>query len=77
MVNRHVSEATNAEIAIPGAVVRTASATVLTHSDIHAHNTFAERDVLVPRSQTLDMRGATIGCNFPPASVTRLLLSLA
>jgi alpha-N-arabinofuranosidase len=77
VVNRHVSEPRNAEIVIPGAVARTASATVLTHSDIHAHNTFTQRDVVVPRTEPLDLKGATPKCSFMPASVTRLLLSLA
>jgi len=77
VINPHISDAREAEIAILGAIVRTASASVLAHSDIRAHNTFAQRDVVVPRTQTLELKGATALFRFPPASVTRLLLNLA
>lgn len=77
VTNPHTSEPNETEITIPGATIRKASATVLTHSDIHAHNTFTERDAVVPRTQTLELRGASIIFGFPPASVTKLLLTLA
>ena len=76
IVNPHVTERRDAEISVPGATIRSAAATVLTHSDIHAHNTFAQRDVVVPANSTAEIKGtlARIGC--PPASVTRLVMTL-
>lgn len=75
-VNSSVNEAREAEIVIRGATIRSAAATVLTHTDIHAHNTFAERDVVAPKTQTLEVKGAPAKFVFPPASVTKLTLSL-
>lgn len=75
-VNPSVNEAREAEIVIRGATIRSAAATVLTHTDIHAHNTFAERDVVAPKTQTLEVKGAPAKFVFPPASVTKLTLSL-
>ena len=77
VVNPHISEATNAEIAVRGASVQAASATVLTHSDIHAHNTFTQREVVIPKAQTVAVQRATAAFTFPAASVTRMTLTLA
>jgi alpha-N-arabinofuranosidase len=77
VVNPHISEATNAEIAVRGASVQAASATVLTHSDIHAHNTFSQREVVIPKAQTVAVQRATAAFTFPAASVTRMTLTLA
>jgi alpha-N-arabinofuranosidase len=76
-VNPHVSQAKNAEIAIRGANIHAASATVLTNSDIHAHNTFAQREVVVPKTQTVAVQRATATLTFPAASITKMTLTLA
>src|SRR5208282_2974934 len=46
VVNPHVSESKEAEIAVRGAALQSGSATVLTNSDIHAHNTFEQKQVV-------------------------------
>jgi alpha-L-arabinofuranosidase len=56
--------------------VRSADATVLTNSDIHAHNTFTQRDVVVPKTQVVELKGTPMRFSFPPASVTRLGMTL-
>jgi len=74
--NPHVSDACEAEISIPGAAIKSASATTLTASDIHAHNTFEQRDVIAPQSKSIESKERSLNYRFPPASVTKLTLTL-
>jgi alpha-N-arabinofuranosidase len=76
VVNPHVSELREAEINVRGAVPKSASATEITNSDIHAHNTFDQRDVVVPKTKAVEITGPTLHYAFPQASVTRLTLTL-
>jgi alpha-N-arabinofuranosidase len=76
VVNPHVSEARDSQIAVRGAKIKSASATVLTHSDIHAHNTFAERNVVTPHEQNAEVKGDALSFHFPAASVTKLAVQL-
>jgi alpha-N-arabinofuranosidase len=76
VVNPHISEAREAEIAIRGANIRATVAAVLTNSDIHAHNSFAHPDALVPATKNLALPAKNARFAFPPASVTSLALSL-
>jgi alpha-L-arabinofuranosidase len=71
-----VSATRETRIGVRGASLKSGSATTLTGSDIHAHNTFAERNVISPQTKTLDFKGAVLSYSFPPASVTKLTLSL-
>ena len=75
-VNPHVSETRETEIGIPGATITSATATTLTSSDIHAHNTFDQRDAVVPQTRTVETKGQVLNYPFPPASVTQLTLTL-
>ncbi len=77
VVNPNVSAAREAEIGIRGASIHSGSVTVLTHSDIHAHNSFEQRNVVSPQTKTLEARGRVLTYAFPPASVTKLALTLA
>lgn len=77
VVNPHVSQPSEAEISLRGALLKSGSATTLTNSDIHAHNTFAHRDVVTPQTKGLDIKGRTLTYAFPPASVTKLALTLS
>src|SRR5580704_3205189 len=76
VVNPHVSESREAEIAVRGAVLKSGSATTLTNADIHAHNTFEQRRVVVPDTKTVAVNGPTLNYTFPQASVTKLTLTL-
>ena len=76
VVNPHVSEARNAQVTVRGAKMRAASALVLAHTDIHAHNTFTEKDVVTPRPQTAEIKGDVLSFRFPAASVTKLSIQL-
>jgi len=76
VVNPHVSEPRETSIVMRGAVLKSGTATTLTHSDIHAHNTFDQREVVTPQTKPLDFRRGDLTYSFAPASVTRLMLSL-
>jgi alpha-N-arabinofuranosidase len=77
VVNPSVDQARETEIAVRGASIQSGSATTLTSSDINAHNTFEHRDVVVPQSKALEIKGKMLNYTFPAASVTKLELSLA
>lgn len=77
VTNPHVSEPREAEIAVRGAVIASARATTLAATDIHAHNSFAEPQALVPKdAPAAAPQGGVLVHRFPPASVTRLTLAL-
>lgn len=76
VVNPHIGEAREAQITIRGASLRGASGMVLANSDIHAHNTFAQRDLVAPRTHALAVEGGRCMFTFLPASVTKLTLTL-
>ena len=76
VVNPHVSEGREAEVGIRGASVKSGSVTTLSHTDIHAHNSFDQREVVKPQTKSLDIKGP-VRFSFPAASVTKLTLSLA
>jgi alpha-L-arabinofuranosidase len=77
VVNPHVSDLREAEITVRGAAIKSGMATVLTNSDIHAHNTFDQRNVVAPETKTLEITERTLNYAFPPASVTKLALTLS
>jgi alpha-N-arabinofuranosidase len=76
VVNPHVSKPRESEIAIRGASVKSGSVTTLTHSDIHAHNSFEQREFLKPQTSELRASGNLFQHMFAPASVTKLELTL-
>jgi alpha-L-arabinofuranosidase len=76
VVNPDVAKASESEIAIRGGGVKSGSVTTLTHTDIHAHNTFEQRNAVKPEASSLNANGKVIRYAFPPASVTKLELVL-
>jgi alpha-N-arabinofuranosidase len=77
VVNPHISEPREAEIAVRGASLGTAKAVTLAAADIHAHNTFEQPAAVAPREDTVaPARGGALVHRFPPASVTRLTFEL-
>jgi alpha-N-arabinofuranosidase len=75
-VNPSTSEPRLAEIALRGATVKEASMRFLSNADIHAHNTFEQKEVIVPQTKPLSMSGGTLVAEFPPASVVALHIQL-
>jgi alpha-N-arabinofuranosidase len=77
VVNPHVSEPRDTQVTVRGAKLKAATATVLSHADIHAHNTFAQRNVVEPQTASAEVRGDILRFRFPAASVTKLAVELA
>jgi alpha-L-arabinofuranosidase len=49
---------------------------VLTHPDLHAHNTFDAPHTVEPRSEALTASGSEFTVRLEPASVTKLEIEL-
>ncbi|MGA7029748.1 MAG: alpha-L-arabinofuranosidase C-terminal domain-containing protein, partial [Candidatus Acidiferrales bacterium] len=77
LVNPHVSETRETKITVHGGTVRSAAATILANADIHAHNTFEQKDAVTPRTETADVQSGALTFVCPAASVTKLVLELA
>ena len=77
VVNPSASESRETEISIPGAKAKSGSLAILSNSDIHASNTFAQRDIVIPQTTDLKIAGQTLVHSFPPASVSTLEIELA
>lgn len=70
VVNPHASAPVEAEIDLRGTHVTEARVSVLSHGDIHAHNTFDAPDTLAPRHSTVVIDHSRWRHTFEPASVT-------
>ncbi len=77
VVNPSVGDARETQIVVRGATITSGSATTLTNTDMHAHNTFEQTNVVVPRTEAVQPSSGTLVHTFPPASVTKLALNLA
>jgi alpha-N-arabinofuranosidase len=77
LVHTHASEPADVTIELRDGSAAEVHRTVLTHHELNAHNTFERPDEVLPRSSATDLRGATLPCQLPPASVTRLDIRLA
>ena len=76
VVNPHATETRETEIAVRGASIASAAGRVLTAPDIHAHNTFDNPKGIEPADVAVTASGRGFVHRFPPASVTRLTLTL-
>ncbi len=75
-VNPGVSQALETQIAVRGARPKSARATILTSPDIHAHNTFEQRNEIEPKTANVDTRDGRLNFRFPAASVVKLEVEL-
>jgi len=76
VTNSDPKSASDTEITLHGASAREVAITTLTASDIHAHNSFENPSAIVPKASQATIKGGAIVCNFAPASVTRLQITL-
>jgi len=76
VVNPHTSQAREAEIVIRGASASSVTATTLSNPDIHARNTFENREVVIPQKTESVVRNGAVIHTFPAASVTALAIRL-
>jgi alpha-N-arabinofuranosidase len=78
VVNPHADTPVEATIVLRGdAEAKSASASVLTSGDIHAHNTFESPDTVIPTEESSSVGGKTFKHTFPAASVSALSISLS
>jgi alpha-L-arabinofuranosidase len=76
-VNPSVTETRVAEIVLRGATAKEAGVQFVANADIHAHNTFAEKDAVVVQSKAARLSGGTVVVEFAPASVNAVRVELA
>jgi len=76
-VNPNVTQARDTEIIVRGAKPASQTMAVLTAPDIHAHNTFTQPDVVVPRSGEVKTIGSSVVLAIPPASVVSVQVELS
>lgn len=77
VTNPHLSEVRDAEIAVRGGRPAAVQVRVLAMPDVRSHNTFENPGVVQPRNDTAALTDGTISYRFPPASVTRLQITVA
>jgi alpha-N-arabinofuranosidase len=76
-VNASVRGPMETQVLVHGAQITAGEGLVLTHADIHAHNTFQDRESVAPRSMTLEVKNGSAILRLPAASVVSLKLQLA
>ena len=76
VANPDLKTARETEIAVRGATISSVKGSALTATDMKAHNSFAEPNNLSPKEISVRMTGNSLVYSFPPASVTRLDITL-
>src|SRR5439155_4456248 len=76
IVNPHATDPRPCAISVHGGSVRSARATVLTSTDLRAHNSFDQPNARVPREATVNVAAGSIHHTVPAASGTRLDVEL-
>lgn len=76
VVNPSTSETRESEIVVHGASTKSGTTTLLSNVDLHAHNTFDRRNEVTPQVRDLPSNRSGLTIQFPPASVSKLELSL-
>jgi alpha-L-arabinofuranosidase len=76
-VNPSPSDPRLTEIFVKSATIKDVNMTFITHSDLHAHNTFVQPDAVVPQSKALRASAGNLVVEIPPASVVALRIQLS
>jgi alpha-N-arabinofuranosidase len=77
VVNPSADAARQAEVALRGGRASSATASVLTSTDLHAHNTFENQAIAEPKTDSVSVSQPVLSFTFPPASVTKLHIELS
>jgi alpha-N-arabinofuranosidase len=78
LVNPRLGQPLDVSITLKdGGEAREASATVLTHDNCRAHNTFDAPETIAPLANPIDARGREFTVTLAPQSVTALTLRVA
>jgi alpha-N-arabinofuranosidase len=76
VTNPSMDQPREAEIVVHGGTARAVSGVTLAASDPHAHNSFADPRAVEPKAVTVTLKGTSVVHQFPPASVTKLTITL-
>jgi alpha-L-arabinofuranosidase len=76
LVHTHATLPADVLIRLRGSAANEVRQTVLSHTELNAHNTFEHPDNLVPKTTDLAARGPELKCVLPPASVNRFDIRL-
>jgi alpha-N-arabinofuranosidase len=77
VVNPSADAPRQAEVVLRGGRASSAVADVLTSTDLHAHNTFEHQAITEPTTEPVNISGAGLAFTFPPASITKLSITLS
>ena len=77
VVNPSADAPRQAEVVLRGGRASSAVANVLTSTDLHAHNTFERQAITEPKIEPVSVSEAGFTFIFPPASVTKLIITLS
>jgi alpha-N-arabinofuranosidase len=75
-VNPDLTQPSQSQLAIHGAAIASASATVLAAGDMHAHNTFENPDAVKIAPLGCSVSAGILNVTIPPASVIKLEIAL-
>ena len=64
------------EVVVRGAAPQAVQAVTLVGADVHAHNSFETPRAVAPKEEAIALRGSMLVHRFPPASVTKLEITL-
>ena len=76
MVNSDLAAPKQTHIRLHSLTLKQATGTVLTSSDIHAHNTFDQPNEVHPTPLQAEINGDIVNVNLPPASVAKVEIVL-
>jgi alpha-N-arabinofuranosidase len=76
-VNTSVRDPIETQVLVHGAQISAGEGLVLTHADLQAHNTFQDRESVVPKTVKLEIKNGSAILRLPASSVVRLQLQLA
>ena len=76
VVNPSLDAPRESEIVVRGGVVSAASAAVLASKEMQAHNTFDHQGITPPETKDVSVRSGALQFIFPPASVSKLTITL-
>ena len=76
VTNASLDQARETEIAVRGGRVQSVRAVTLAASDVHSHNSFESPRAVEPKTEAVSVQGAVVTHSFPPASVTKLEMTL-
>jgi alpha-N-arabinofuranosidase len=77
ITNPDMRQPRDVTITLRNASIASATATVLAAPDVHAHNTLTQATAIAPRSSPVKLAGSGLTQRLPPASVTKLDVTMA